>query len=204
MSGKKLHTLLVISMLLSMMLSVVGCSQAAPTPAPPTATKAPVKPEPTSTTAAREDKLSTDPLNATYIIEGQAVTLVNGKAEKEIVPGAASKLKTTVFGEPAIGDLNGDGANDAALIIVQDPGGSGTFFYVVASVKDRQSGQYVGTNGILLGDRIAPQNIAIEKGAILVNYATRAKDEPMSAPPSIGVTMRLVVDGKVLKKVEPY
>jgi hypothetical protein len=39
-----------------------------------------------------------------------------------------------------------------------------------------------------LGDRIAPQNISINNGLIVVNYAERKSGEPMSAQPSIGVT----------------
>ena len=135
-----------------------------------------------------EQKIVIDPLNATYIIEGKSVTLIGGKVEQEIVPGSASKLKTAAFGTPTKGDLNGDGINDAALILTQNSGGNGTFYFAVAAVYNSQNGKTVGTNGILLGDRIAPQNILINDETIVVNYADRNKGESMATPPSLGIT----------------
>ena len=135
-----------------------------------------------------EQKIVIDPLNATYIIEGKSVTLIAGKAEQEIVTGSASKLKTMAFGIPTKGDLNNDGIVDAALILTQNSGGSGTFYYAAAAVYNSKNGKTVGTNGILLGDRIAPQNVLINGETIVVNYADRNKGESMATPPSLGIT----------------
>lgn len=140
-----------------------------------------------------------DPLNTTYNIESQPVTLVNGTAQVEAAPGSASKVTTTVFGSPVAGDINGDGKPDAALILVQSGGGSGTFYYAVAALNNEAGIQ--GTNGIFLGDRIAPENISITDQNILVNYADRGPTEPMSATPSIGMSKYMVYDGSVLKEV---
>ena len=148
-------------------------------------------------------KVVFNPLNATYSIEGELITLENGRAEQESEPGSAIKIETTVFGEPAMGDLDGDGAQDAALILVYNPGGSGTFYYVATALQNLESGGATGTNAVLLGDRIAPQNISIENGVVLVNYADRALDEPMSAQPSIGVSKWLAVENGVLSEVDP-
>ena len=148
-------------------------------------------------------KVTFSPLSATYSIEGDLVMLVNGKSEQEEAPGSAIKIETTVFGEPAMGDLDGDGAQDAALILVYNPGGSGTFYYVVTALQNSESGEATGTNAVLLGDRIAPQNISIENGVVLVNYADRALDEPMSAQPSIGVSKWLAVENGVLSEIDP-
>lgn len=125
-----------------------------------------------------------DPLNTTYTIDGQTVTLKNGSSSMPAAPGSASLVTTSIFGQPASGDLNGDGKADAAVMLVQNTGGSGTFFYIAAVIN----GGIEGTNAILLGDRIAPQNIQIEKGRIVVNYATRKSGEPMTAQPSVGVS----------------
>ncbi|MBU3129916.1 hypothetical protein LGL55_19610 [Clostridium tagluense] len=40
----------------------------------------------------------------------------------EIAPGSASKLITTVWKQPIVGDLNGDKINDAGLILIQNGG----------------------------------------------------------------------------------
>lgn len=131
-----------------------------------------------------------EPLNMTYTVENSQVALVDGK----------STIKaTTVFGVPTVGDLNSDGRNDAVFIITQDGGGSGKFFYVVVAVN--LSAGSLGTNAVLLGDRIAPQNVEIKNGQVIVNYADRKIGEPMTTAPSVGVSMYLSIDGTVLKKV---
>lgn len=146
-------------------------------------------------------KVTFDPKNATYAIEGNSIALVNGKAEKEIVPGSASKIEVTTWDQAVNSDLNADGSDDAALILTYSAGGSGTFYYVVAALQDAQSGKAIGTNAILLGDRIAPQNISIDNGTIMVNYSDRKLDEPMSVQPSIGITRYFKTQGTVLVEV---
>jgi len=137
---------------------------------------------------AAEEKIAVEPLNATYLVENQPVTLILGKAEKEIVPGSTSKITTMVFGSPTMGDLNDDGADDAALILTQNSGGSGTFYYVAASVLNNKDGKTTGTNGILLGDRISIQSVLIDGGTITVNYSDRKKNGSMSVQPSVAIT----------------
>lgn len=132
-----------------------------------------------------------DPQNATYLIDGQSVTLAGGVSEVEAAPGSASKITTRYFGNEAGGDLNGDGQQDMAYLITRDTGGSGTFFYVVAALKTAEG--YQPTNAVLVGDRIAPQTTEIVAGELRVNYAERKPGEPMTAQPSRGVTMRLRV-----------
>jgi len=127
-----------------------------------------------------------DPLNATYSINGTPTTFVDGKAESASVGGSETKIVTSIFGQPIIGDLNGDGRNDTALIIVQNPGGSGVFYYAAAAINTESGAK--GTNAILLGDRIAPQNIEISNGQIITNYADRKPGEPMTTQPSVGVS----------------
>lgn len=140
-----------------------------------------------------------DPKNATYTIDGQLVTLINGIAEIESAPGSASKTTTRYFGNEAYGDVDGDNDNDVAYLITQDGGGSGLFYYVVMALRTPTG--YKVTNVVLLGDRIAPQSTEIDEGVkeLRVNFAVRKGGEPMSASPSIGKTMtlRINVDGKL-------
>ena len=150
-----------------------------------------------------QKNLTFDPLNATYKIEGEEFTLVNGKAEKEIVPGAASKIEVMVWSAPAVGDLSADGTNDAALILTYSGGGSGNFYYIAATFKNLEDGKIIGTNAILLGDRIALENISIKTGVIIVNYADRRIDESMITQPSIGITKQFALEGTTLKDITP-
>jgi len=128
--------------------------------------------------ADRLGQSATDPLNATYLIEGKAVTLMDGRCELPAAPGSAMKTRTTVFGQPIRGDLDRDGDQDAVLLLTQDPGGSGTFYYVAAAVN--VNGRYQGTNAVLLGDRIDPINMSIRNDTIVIEYADRCPEEPMS------------------------
>ncbi len=130
--------------------------------------------------------------NTEYVIGGERVMLVDGVAE---VSGedAVGKTTTRYFGNELLKDLNDDGREDAVFLLTQDGGGSGTFFYVVAALNTEAG--YVGSEAILLGDRIAPQTTESGPGKqIIVNYADRAPDEPMSTPPSVGKSVRLILD----------
>jgi len=137
--------------------------------------------------------------NATYTVEGKSVTLADGSAVSELAPGSASKLVTHYFGNEAGGDLNGDGVPDAAFLLTQTGGGSGTFYYVAAALKTANG--YEGTNAIFLGDRIAPQTTAVKDGEITVNYADRNPDEPMTTAPSVGVSRHFRVEGGALIEI---
>jgi len=147
------------------------------------------------------EQSATDPLNATYTIEGREIPLLNGRHEVEAAPGSATKIITSAFGKPVYSDLNGDRAEDAALLLVHAPGGSGTFYYVAAALN--MNGAYRGTNGVLLGDRIAPQTIVIRNGVVMANYADRRPDESMTTPPSVGISKYLTLEGGVLAEIEP-
>ncbi len=137
-----------------------------------------------------------NPLNATYTLNDRQTTLVNGYAEESVASGLTGKVITRVFGIPTIGDINGDGTLDAALLLSQEMGGSGTFYYAAAAIAS--SSGALGTNAIFLGDRIAPQNIEIRDGQIIANFADRKPGEPMTASPSLGVSAYInYVDGKL-------
>lgn len=136
--------------------------------------------------------LVVNPKNTTYLIDEEPFTLVNGRAEKEVTPGSASKSVLSIFGEPAYGDIDNDGDDDAVVILTLDSGGSGTFYYAGIAVND--NGSYKGTDTILLGDRIAPQSYAIREGKAEVNYAIRNPGEDFSVQPSLGQTVRMQVD----------
>jgi hypothetical protein len=139
-----------------------------------------------------------DPLNATYRMEGQRVALVDGRCESPAAPGSGMKIRTVVWRQPVHGDLDGDGDEDAALVLIHDLGGSGTFYYAGAAIN--ASGRYQGTNTVFLGDRITPTDIAISNRAVGVKYTDRHPDEPFSTTPTVDRTMAWVVqNGQLLK-----
>jgi hypothetical protein len=139
--------------------------------------------------------------DASYVIDKKVVSLVNGYAEEEIAPGSSSKMVINYFGNEVEGDLNNDGLSDIAFLLTQNNGGSGTFYYVAVALKGVEG--YKGTNAILLGDRIAPQTTEIKNGVLIVNYAKRSDDEPMTASSSIGVSLYAIVNYENLEEIQP-
>lgn len=139
-----------------------------------------------STPEASSSNEAPDTKNITVIVDGKPVTMVNGLSEVAAAPGSSTKVVTRYFGNEATGDLNGDGKPDVVFLITQEPGGSAMFFYIVADYSTDQG--YQVSHAVLLGDRIAPQNTLIQDGKIVVNYADRKPDDPMTTAPSEGVS----------------
>ncbi len=138
-----------------------------------------------------------DHKNAEYSLDGERVKLVNGIAETEIAPGSASKTITKYWGNELLTDLNNDGRTDVVFILTQERGGSGTFYYVVAALNT-ESG-YRGSEGYLLGDRIAPQSTFLSpnprhKNVIVAAYADREFGQPMTESASVGKSTYLKLD----------
>jgi heat shock protein HslJ len=139
-----------------------------------------------------------DHKNVAYSIGGQTVRLVDGISEVPAAPGSAAKIVTRYFGNEVLGDLNADGREDVAFLLTQEPGGSGTFFYAVAAL-DLPSG-LVGSQGLLIGDRIAPQTTELRpNGIIVVNYADREPDESFATPPSVAKTILLKLNPTTMR-----
>ena len=146
--------------------------------------------------------LAQDYKNATYIIEGQPITLINGVSEIEATPDSKTKIITRYFGNQVKHDLNDDGREDVVFLLTQETGGSGVFFYVVAALNTPTG--YVGTQALLLGDRIAPQTTHMDEGittkgtnrqnVVVVNYAVRLPGEPFTTRPSLGKSIWIKLD----------
>lgn len=136
--------------------------------------------------------------NIAYMIGGQSIQLKDGVSEMPAAPGSDTKVITRYFGNMGKGDLNGDGITDLAFILTQDTGGSGTFYYVVGAIQNAAGG-YSGTDGVLLGDRIAPQTTEIRDGKVIVNYADRAPGEPFTTRPSFGKSIWLKLNPSTMQ-----
>jgi heat shock protein HslJ len=139
-----------------------------------------------------QDRESFSPLNSSYSIEDQEIRLVNGIAENPVAPNAASKMRTQVWGEPKMADINGDGKLDAALILIHSGGGSGTFYYFAAAVNEENS--YKTTRTVLLGDRIEPTNIEVAGKRTTINYLDRAPGEAFSVKPTLAKQQIIIYD----------
>jgi hypothetical protein len=146
----------------------------------------------------KQDNTANDYKSVSYVIDGEHVQLDRGMAETEAAPGSASAVVTQYFGNEFYTDLNDDGREDVVFILTQESGGgSGTFYYAVAALNTEEG--YVGSDGYLLGDRVAPQTINESENprhvnVIVVNYADRAPGESMTANPSVSKSAYLKLD----------
>lgn len=144
--------------------------------------------------------LSLDGLrNAEYRSElpGKGIAkLKDGQYEEEIVPGAASKIQIVMVPDVhAFGDLNGDGVDDAAVILAASGGGSGTFITLEAVVNDQGTPRHAAT--AQLGDRAQVKSIVIEGGQVTLDVLTHGPDDPMCCP-SVKATKKFKLQGDAL------
>jgi len=133
-----------------------------------------------------------DPSNATFKIERDTVALVNGRAEREAAPGSATKVTTTLADQRVSGDVDGDGRLDTVVVLIYQPGGSGTFFYVAALLN--AIGGVTTTPAVVLGDRIKVTGVKLDGRTILVDVLDRTAAQPLTESPSIASIKRFVVD----------
>jgi hypothetical protein len=144
-----------------------------------------------------------DPRDATYTIGEDTITLTDGRYEAAAAPGSASKRVVTLLPEKtATGDLNGDGITDTAVILVDQPGGSGSFYYL-AALPGPATDKPVSLPAVLLGDRIIVDTVTIACQKVTVDYLDRKLSEPMSAPPSVKVTKAFTIKDGELRQTLP-
>ena len=108
------------------------------------------------------------------------VELHDGIYKEKIVPGSSTELMVTLSDKMAFGDLNGDGKEDAAVILVTDPGGSGTFLYLAAVINQNGSPNNVASQ--LLGDRVKVKSLSIRSGEITVEVIKHGPGDPLCCP----------------------
>jgi hypothetical protein len=98
----------------------------------------------------------------------------------------------------AIGDLNGDGSADAAAILVESSGGTGSFYYLFAIMNRDGKPVQIGEPE-WLGDRTIVQRLTIDrKGIIAIRMITHKDDDP-SCCPTLKIDDRYRVDaGKLI------
>jgi hypothetical protein len=121
--------------------------------------------------------------NASYYgILDHPVTLTGGRFEGDpFVEGGAARPVVSLMPEPiAYGDINDDGQADAAVILVADMGGSGSFVYL--AVVGTEAGETTNLATTLLGDRVQVQSVSIEDGQIEVRLLTQGPDDPACCP----------------------
>jgi heat shock protein HslJ len=123
--------------------------------------------------------------NATYRgFEGleYPVTLVDGRWEGEpYVPGAASRPRVFLVDNLRLtGDIDGDGADEAVVLLVQDSGGSGEFSYV--AVVGHRNGKTENLDTKPIGDRVQIRAARIEGSRVALDVVRAGPEDPACCP----------------------
>ena len=118
--------------------------------------------------------------NGEYQTEFSSSGKINGIYKEKIVPDSFTELVVTLSDKMAFGDLNGDGEKDAAVILIINPGGSGTFRYLAAVINQNGAPNHVASQ--LLGDRVKVKSLSIKSGEITVKMITHGPSDPLCCP----------------------
>ena len=178
----------IIYPLLALALAVMGCSfQSTPSsptdtaPVVPASTQATLPPLPTDTSVPPTPAgLTIGQLrNGTYFAPfyGKTVTLSDGSYSTGT---GADYYSVQMLDLVAFGDLNGDGIQDAAVLLVESGGGSGEFVSVVAVADAGGAPSQIGQ--AQLGDRVMVDHLAITSATLSMDMLVAGPNDPMCCP----------------------
>lgn len=127
---------------------------------------------------------------------GSSYRLTNGLFEvnRSLDDQVYVKLRAVV-----VGDLNGDGRSDVAVILSSNYGGSGTFLEVTALVDTGRALKQA--NGLELGDRVEIKNLKVEAGEIVIDMLTHGPDDPMCCPSLKTTRCFRLTEGRLTEEV---
>jgi len=123
------------------------------------------------------------------------IKLRDGIYQEKIAPDSATELVIKLSDRIGFGELNGDGAEDAAVILVSNPGGSGTFYELAAVINNRGKAKHAAS--VFLGDRVKLEEVDISSGKIVVKMVIHKRNDPMCCP-SLKVEQKYALQGDEL------
>jgi len=103
-----------------------------------------------------------------------------GHYPKEIIVPGDSPTWSIRTENIALGDLNRDGRNDAAVVLVYNGGGNGSFYSLVPVINNK--GQLYQVGEIDLGDRISVKDLKIKSGTIAIDLVVHDANDAMVEP----------------------
>ena len=120
--------------------------------------------------------------NAAYPVEfaepDGIAQLEDGEFRQQATPGSATQTVVRLAEIRSFGRIDNGSSIDAAPILIVDPGGSGTFIFLVAALNIDGQPEMAAT--ILLGDRVAVRSLKIVDSQIVVGMRVRGPDDPFA------------------------
>ena len=130
-------------------------------------------------------------------IEGQSFTLTNGAYQGEpAVAGGASRLEVTLLDElTRFANLDDDGVEDAAVLLAESSGGSGSRVWVCAVTGHTGEPASYGCDRV--GDRPQIRSFAIRDRFIHLDLVAHGPLDPMCCPTRSWIKEWGIVEGKL-------
>ena len=176
-------------LILLLVFFLIGCAPASPsgtavpvestlphdnslfTPVPPTAMP------PLSGISVEQIRNAQYQLGFTEVL--RTVQLANGEFQEGLT-GSTDMMEIRVTAFIALGDINGDGVNEAAAIVSENYGGSGVFVFLALYIE--QAGQPVFLTSVFIDDRPAISELRFEAGEIFLSSTTHGAEDPFCCP----------------------
>jgi len=137
--------------------------------------------------------------NGNYSLDGSTVIkLENGIFEKGTIKNF--DYMRIDFEGFSLGDINGDGEEDAAVILSENGGGSGFFYSLITLISNKDNFLQEGTP-VSLGDRILLNSINIKKGIIIIDMITHGPQDA-SCCPTVRVIAKYQLIGDKLTRLK--
>ena len=123
------------------------------------------------------------------------VALVDGIYREKFSPGSSTEIVVRLSDQIALGDLNGDRIEDGAVVLISNPGTSGTYYDLAVVVNLRGYGFNVA--GEALGEGIQVKSVAIVSEVIKVEMVVHGPHDAKCCP-TLPVTRSYRLQGNEL------
>ena len=116
------------------------------------------------------------------------IRFTDGEYREAAAPGSAAEIVVRLMDKKAMAVLHG--METAAVVLVTDPGGSGTFYDL--ALLFRKSDGWMNVDTLSLGDRVKVHGVDIKENEIFVNMTVHGPGESMCCP-TVRVIKRFAV-----------
>jgi len=143
--------------------------------------------------------------NATYSglgHETRALSLRNGGWQgPSAVPSAASRPWVEFLGDlVARGDLDGDGREEAVVVLASNTGGTGVFHHLAVVRHETASLRNVATR--FVGDRIQVISLRIDQQRVLLELVRSGPNDPACCPTEVATLQFRLVQGRLTPPID--
>jgi peptidoglycan/xylan/chitin deacetylase (PgdA/CDA1 family) len=131
--------------------------------------------------------------SATYPLDGTQVTLVDGTADVDI---AGQPVTVRLAPPVALGDLDGDGADDAAVLLTAT--GPDAVSYTSLALVRNDDGHPQALPALPIGADLVPRSLAIDQAQARLQVLTRGEGQPTTVVDELRTTTVGIQGGQVV------